>query len=216
MINYLKSFRLDQVYNWSNAKELKAITYNCSFCGTTVSSATGYYTSTSSTTVSTIRICPSCHFPTLIAPDGKHFPECPPGASVPNLPIEIEALYNEARQSAGANAPTAAVLICRKLLMNIAVTEGAEEGWSFLKYVEYLASKGYIPPKGKDWVDYVRKRGNEANHEIELMEHEDAVALVSFVEMLLRFIYEFPNMVPITKQAEPAPTVYHSVDAGAR
>lgn len=91
---------------------------------------------------------------------------------------------------------TASVLACRKLLMNIAVNKGADEGWRFVQYVEHLADKGFIPPDGKEWVDYIRKRGNEANHQIVLMEREDAEALISFVEMLLRFIYEFPSKIP--------------------
>ncbi len=67
---------------------------------------------------------------------------------------------------------------------------------AFSNYIEYLDQKGYLPPDGKGWIDYVRKRGNEANHEIQLMENEDAKTLIAFVEMLLRFIYQFPNMVP--------------------
>lgn len=101
--------------------------------------------------------------------------------------------------SVAANAYTGAVLICRKMLMNIAVSEGAKEGETFVSYVEYLANKGFVPPNGKIWVDYIRTRGNEANHDIALMEEKDSVALVTFVEMLLRFIYEFPNMVPATE-----------------
>ena len=89
-------------------------------------------------------------------------------------------------------------MLSRKMLMNIAVGEGAQEGLSFVGYVEYLADKGFIPPNGKAWVDYVRKRGNEANHEIALMGEADARALITFVEMLLRFVYEFPQMVPKT------------------
>lgn len=46
------------------------------------------------------------------------------------------------------------------------------------------------------WVDYIRRRGNEANHEIALMYSGDAEALVAFVEMILKFIYEFPSKVP--------------------
>jgi len=80
--------------------------------------------------------------------------------------------------------------------MHIAVAEGANAGLSFLQYVEYLDNKNFVPPKGKGWVDYIRTKGNEANHEIKLMGTRDATALISFVEMLLRFIYEFPGMVP--------------------
>ena len=80
--------------------------------------------------------------------------------------------------------------------MNIAVSLGAEEEESFLFYVEYLASKGYVPPNGRGWVDHIRKKGNEATHEIALMVKSDAEELILFTEMLLKFIYEFPNRVP--------------------
>ena len=36
----------------------------------------------------------------------------------------------------------------------------------------------------------------EATHEIVLMGQADAQELLSFLEMLLKFIYEFPNRVP--------------------
>jgi hypothetical protein len=80
--------------------------------------------------------------------------------------------------------------------MNIAVSQGAKPGGSFISYVEYLASNGYVPPNGKGWVDHIRKKGNEATHEIVLMTQDDAQELISFSEMLLKFIYEFPNRVP--------------------
>ena len=83
--------------------------------------------------------------------------------------------------------------------MHIGVEQGAEEGKNFIFYVNFLADKGYVPPNGKHWVDHIRKKGNEANHEIVLMERGDAKDLLIFIEMLLKFIYEFPNIVPIEK-----------------
>jgi len=80
--------------------------------------------------------------------------------------------------------------------MNIAVSQGAKEGLEFIKYVNYLSDKGYIPPNGKHWVDHIRKKGNEATHEIALMKENDAKELMAFTEMLLRFVYEFPKSVP--------------------
>lgn len=80
--------------------------------------------------------------------------------------------------------------------MHIAVAQGAKEGESFLGYVTYLADKGFVPPNGRGWVDHIRAKGNEANHEIKLMTPEDSAELVGFVEMLLKFIYEFPNRIP--------------------
>jgi Domain of unknown function (DUF4145) len=63
-------------------------------------------------------------------------------------------------------------------------------------YVEYLAGRGYVPPNGKTWVDHIRKKGNEATHEINIMKQQDAQDLLIFAEMLLKFIYEFPKKVP--------------------
>ena len=93
------------------------------------------------------------------------------------------------------NSFTSAVLTCRKLLMHIAVEKGAAPGKSFLEYVEYLAQKNYVPPDGHGWVDHIRTKGNEANHEIKIMAVEDASDLIAFLEMLLKFIYEFPAKV---------------------
>jgi hypothetical protein len=45
-------------------------------------------------------------------------------------------------------------------------------------------------------VDYIRKRGNEENHEITVASKEDAVGLLVLMENLLRNIYELPSKVP--------------------
>ena len=86
-------------------------------------------------------------------------------------------------------------MLCRKLLMNIAVQKGAEKNLTFAAYVNFLEAKGYVPPDGKEWVEVIRKKGNEANHEIELMSGTDARNLIRFSEMLLRFIYEMPALI---------------------
>ena len=91
---------------------------------------------------------------------------------------------------------TAAVLACRKLLMNIAVNKGAPTNKKFIEYVEYLSDKNYVPPDGKHWVDHIREKGNEATHEIAIMSADDAKELIEFAQMSLRFVYEFPNRVP--------------------
>jgi hypothetical protein len=115
---------------------------------------------------------------------------------VENLPEGIAGLYEEARRCTSARAYTAAVLACRKILMHIAVERGAATGEKFIAYVDYLAKQGYVPPDGRIWVDHIRTKSNEANHEIVAMTDTDAADLVTFVEMLLRFIYEFPARVP--------------------
>lgn len=79
--------------------------------------------------------------------------------------------------------------------MHLAVAQGAKEGVSFVQYVDFLSANGYVPPGGREWVDHIRKMGNQANHKIQLFDQESAQELLSFIEMLLKFIYEFPERV---------------------
>jgi hypothetical protein len=142
-----------------------------------------------------IYICP-CGGPTLFDKlSDLQIPSPAFGDTVADVPEEIGKLYEEARRCTSAYAYTSAVLACRKLLMHIAVQKGAPEGKRFVEYVEYLSTKGYVPPDGKGWVDHIRTKGNEATHEIVLMGNEDAQDLINFTEMLLKFIYEFPARV---------------------
>jgi hypothetical protein len=178
---------------WHNQAHLGSKSFTCGFCGNLIASSTGYFQERN--TSRKIFICTHCSKPTFF--DGDYqLPGVAPGNSVSHLPVDVESLYSEARNCVAASCYTAAVLVCRKLLMNIAVAQGAKAGDTFVKYVEYLAGKGYVPPNGQGWVDHIRKKGNEANHEIVLMSKSDADELILFIEMLLKFIYEFPNKIP--------------------
>lgn len=74
--------------------------------------------------------------------------------------------------------------------MNLAVLEGAEENKSFQHYVDYLASNGFVPPKGRPWVDRIRQSGNAATHEVEIVSEQGAQDVVYLLENLLRFNFE--------------------------
>jgi hypothetical protein len=165
----------------------------CGYCGKNVASEKGYDTAGHK---SRLYICPMCTGPSFLSADGEQVPGVSFGNEVEHLPDNLKALYNEARDCCSVNAYTSSVLACRKLLMNIAVQKGAKAGEPFIAYVEHLASKGYVPPDGRGWVDHIRQKGNEATHEIKLMKQEDAQELIAFAEMLLKFVYEFPAKVP--------------------
>jgi len=179
--------------SWISAKKIDARRYTCAYCNSFVGSSEGYYCE--GTTLK-IYICPNCNNPTFTASMHSQVPAPASGNSVKNVPKLVSDLYEEARKCMSVNAFTSSVLACRKLLMNIAVSQGADESKSFLYYVEYLSGKGYVPPNGRHWVDHIRKKGNEATHEIQLMKNEDAEELLIFSEMLLKFIYEFPAKIP--------------------
>src|SRR3990172_3906471 len=195
----INKVELSSIGLWRNFTQVPPSTWICGYCSDKVSSIFGYeagiYHDGGGAVAATLRICPSCQGPTLFVGDSR-MPGNLPGREVSGVAGDLASLFNEARRSASVGAYTASVMASRKMLMNIAVAERAAEGMSFLEYVPYLADNGFVPPKGKPWVDYVRRRGNEANHEISLMQEADAVALLTFVESLLAFIYELPSRVP--------------------
>jgi len=178
---------------WHNTSQIGSKQYTCGWCDNLVASPVGFHCQGKPD--ERIYICPHCDRPSIFSGYSQE-PGVAYGSGVGHLPADVASLYQEARNCTSASCHTAAVLICRKLLMNIAVSQGAKPGQSFISYVEHLADNGYVPPNGKGWVDHIRKKGNEATHEIVLMTQDDAKELISFAEMLLKFIYEFPNRVP--------------------
>ena len=196
----MHSFFPEGACAWYQAQNLPNEKFVCGFCATSVSSIKGYKLGAHGDGSGGIRgaayICPNCGGPSFFPPNGSRYPMPALGNPVQHVPDELNALYEEARRCSSQNCFTGAVLLCRKMLMNIAVEQGAAEGLKFIEYVSSLSDMGFVPPNGKHWVDHIRKKGNEATHEIAVMVEQDARELVTFVEMLLRFIYEFPKMVP--------------------
>ena len=184
------------MFDWQSLGTYSSCSYTCGYCGNPLASEKGYYARHPSTQQPTgyIYVCHHCEKPTFFdlttntQTPGKRF-----GNDVAGIDDQgVASLYAEARDCFSKNAFTATVLSCRKLLMHIAVAKGDASGKNFIEYVEYLSAKGYVPPDAKTWVDHIRTKGNEANHEITIMSEEEAKDLIAFVEMLLKLVYEFP------------------------
>jgi hypothetical protein len=196
---------------WQNAHALPARMYECGFCGASVAPDKGWFAagpgrvSNASAGAAFIFICHHCQGPTFFDPSGRKFPGNAFGEDVKDISDEgIAMLYEEARRASAASAYTAAVLCCRKILMHVAVEKGADAGQPFAAYVEHLAAKGYIPPGAREWVDHIRTKSNEANHEIVVMAAAEAEELLSFTGMLLKVVYEFPAALKKNAAHKPA------------
>ena len=177
---------------WNNISADNPRSFICGHCGSDIVSEKAF----TSNTAARIFICHKCSKPNFFDQNGMQTPGSAFGDKVENISDNlVSELYEEARQCMSASAYTAAILCCRKLLMHIAVSMKAKEGQSFVYYVEFLSENNYIPPGAKNWVDQIREKGNEANHEIVLMKKEDAEELLSFIGMLLKIIYEFPARI---------------------
>jgi len=195
------------IVDWINIQNIESKRFTCGYCNERISSKEGYNATYQPIVNGKIHaknffgyiyICHSCGKPNFIDKSGVTHPGSSFGKEVNHIPsTEVRELYKEARDCMKVNAYTSSVMCCRKLLMNIAVTQSAEKNKKFTEYVDYLELNHFTPPNSSDWVDQIRKKGNLANHEIQTMTREDAEQLITFSEMLLKFIYEFPGM---TKQ----------------
>jgi hypothetical protein len=190
---------------WQNIQKQSGVRYVCGYCGTDTTPSWGWDSDASGPHRGYILLCTNCNKPSFIDMVGATIKSATPaamlGLEVGGLPEDVQTLYDEARRSTSVGSYTSVVLTCRKILMHVAVEKGAKEGLGFIEYVEYLAANSYIPPDGRDWVDHIRSKANEANHEIVIMSLDEAQDLVSFTEMLLRLVYEFKHRL---KKNEPS------------
>src|SRR6266536_1251756 len=134
-------------------------------------------------------------------------PGTSPGRSLKNLPADVDRARAEARSAHSVTAYTAAEIMCRKILMHLAVDKaGAQAGKQFAHYVDELERAGYITTGLKTVVDQIRKRGNIANHELPSSTEQDSLTTLKITEHLLEAIYELPGMgTPATALAATAP-----------
>lgn len=192
------------IISWQNIGTYVTRKYTCGYCGESISSEKGYFGVHRQTGSHNffIYLCHFCDKPTFFNEDNTQTPGAVFGGKVKDISDKnVEELYEEARKGFSTSSYTSVVLACRKLLMHVAVAKGAPTGKNFIEYVEYLSSNNFIPPDAKDWVDHIRTKGNEANHEILIMSRDDAEDLISFSEMLLKIVYEFP--ANIAKKKKP-------------
>lgn len=117
--------------------------------------------------------------------------------SIGGLPPDVEAAWREVRQSFGAGAYTACELMCRKILMHVAVdAAGSKAGKAFVDYIDDLEKKGYLPTGLKTVVDLVRQRGNTATHDLPASSEADASQTMRITRHLLESTYELPGLAP--------------------
>ena len=147
-------------------------------------------------------MCTNCNDASALAQDGNIYPGIPFGPKIEGLPNEVDEAYKETRRCMSVNAFTACELLCRKILMHVAVDKGAKEGESFVTYLSYLENQGYITPPMKGWVDLIRQHGNQATHKIAPPDPERAESTLMFTAELLRLTYE---MDYLAKKYIPGP-----------
>lgn len=193
-------------YEWQNARPQSKIRYQCGYCGTDTTPSWGWNTQEIVGNKGSVLICTYCNKPSFVITYYGCIVQLTPspkfGNAVEGLPSDVHSLFEEARLCTSCNAFTSAVLTCRKILMHVAVEKGAEKGKSFKNYVDFLVDNQLVSSDMSAWVDNIRIKSNEANHEIDVMSFGDAENLIIFTEMLLKIVYEFPHRLKESNKSD--------------
>jgi len=168
------------------------IPFRCGYCGLSVFGqvVSQYQRGTGTPHISLLR-CPNCGCGSVKTHTGAIHPPSPAGEAVKNLPPEVEQAWQEVRTTYAVAAYTSSEMMCRKILMHLAVdVANAQPGKQFWEYVNALESTGYVLPGLKQTVDSIRDRGNAANHELPASTEAEALQTLEITEFLLKGIYE--------------------------
>ena len=199
---------IDSYYiNWHNVLHFPAQSYTCPYCNHLVASNEGYSFEARMDDPSEdtfpdnrwgyICICPNCQNPTIVFEDNQ-FPSIPCVKSVKHLPENISELYEEARRCMSNGCYTAVAMLCRKIIMNAAITKGAEKNGSFKSYVDFLSKNHLFHSLCIPMLDNIRIIGNDANHQVGNISYDDAKQIITFTFHVLLYIFELPNALPAT------------------
>ena len=122
--------------NWENLQSQHGLSYVCGFCGSHTAPSSGWNSAKNPALQrGYVLICSFCNRPSFVLTENEKIVLTVPGVkfgdSISRLPDEINSLYQEARLCSSVGAFTSSVLTCRKILMHIAVENGADKKGNF-------------------------------------------------------------------------------------
>jgi Domain of unknown function (DUF4145) len=133
---------------------------------------------------------------------GAIYPPAPFGPGIDGLPADVASAWDEAGIAFSVGAFTAAEMMCRKLLMHVAVDQaGSQPGKSFVEYVDELEKGGLIITGLRPVIDQVKNRGNTANHTLPPSDEAVSKMTLKITQHLLQGVYELRSLAP--KETSP-------------
>lgn len=131
------------------------------------------------------------------------YPEAKKVDSHPSWPNPIQQPFIELQQFVIENRqPVFIVMGCRMVLESV-LKDLKGEGDDNFKRIDDLAKRGIITGSLKDWAHEIRKRGNDAAHDLNAGTPEEAAELVNFIKLLLHVCYELPEAIRDKRSARP-------------
>jgi len=110
-------------------------------------------------------------------------------ADINGLPKSLDSLYREAKSSFSCGHYTACTMLCRKMIMNAAVKEGAVVGLNFAAYVDFIVNTNLLSKKMKPALTRLRKHGNIANHDIKSSTKRQAEECIRITRLMLEQVF---------------------------
>lgn len=102
----------------------------------------------------------------------------------------LKQLFEEFSNCFTLGLNSAFTLLARKILMHIAVSEGADKNKSFKYYAEYINSENLLGKKWDKHIVAIEELGNSENHEIKIASTEELKLVKAIIIKLLENIYE--------------------------
>jgi hypothetical protein len=159
-----------------------------------------------------VLMCRNCHQGTVVveeqwigdAPRGRggggevsyrgfHWWPLPVETYSADIPAEIASAFAEAVTALAANCPRAAAVMARRTLEAICADKGETDGVLATRLTA-MGNRGILTPVLADWAKEVRLVGNTGAHfdAIQQVSIDDARQLTTFIQELLKHIYELP------------------------
>src|SRR5262249_13826583 len=156
-------------------------------------------------------LCPYCGEGSVRARNsGIIYPAQRPGLTLNHLPAAVVRAWEEARAAFSVGAYAAAELMCRKILMYVAVGKRlAKAGQPFVSCMNALQAAGYITTGLEEVAEQMRDRGNVANHDLRASSEQESHVTLMITQHLMEALYELPGIAASPSQlsaAEPIPS----------
>ena len=112
-----------------------------------------------------------------------------------HVPDKIGNLYRQALDCEVRENWDACGAVCRKVVDVVTVNLGALRSKKLVDRIDDLEVTRTLTPALKEWAHVIRLDGNDATHDPDPFEQDEAHQIRSFTEIFLRYVYELPGML---------------------
>jgi hypothetical protein len=139
--------------------------------------------------------CNSCGGILLIQDDGKKiYPTPEPSPTDKSIPEIIRQDIIEAKLCFNVSAFNATVVMARRSIESICIDKGADKNDRLHQQINKMRNQGIITEELKSWATEVRFVGNDGAHPGDLVQKDDAEAILKLAEQFAEVIYVLPEL----------------------